>query len=93
MGQRNPNHQLIDGLCHYLYIGFQHVSTILLVVYRISLAHPQSEAQSLFRLGVMWPGVEPVEGQYNHTYLQVPLAAKHEPLIRTLRIPEVHVKG
>ena len=29
----------------------------------------------------MWPGVEPVEGQYNHTYLQVPL---HEPLRFTL---------
>lgn len=23
----------------------------------------------------MWPGVEPVEGQYNHTYLQAHLAA------------------
>ena len=21
------------------------------------------------RLGVMWPGVEPTEGQYNYTYL------------------------
>ena len=25
---------------------------------------------SAVRLGVMWPGVEPVEGEYNHTYLQ-----------------------
>ena len=41
IGQRNPNHQLIDGKHPKLLIGFQHVSTILLVVFRISLAHPQ----------------------------------------------------
>jgi hypothetical protein len=83
MGQRNPNHQLI----WLVYAIIYRLSTILLVVYRISLAHPQSEAQSLFRLGVMWPGVEPVEGQYNHTYLQA--QEKHEPIKSVPR----HVKG
>jgi len=31
----------------------------------------QSWGFNAIRLGVMWPGVEPVEGEYNHTYLQV----------------------
>jgi hypothetical protein len=38
MGQRNPNHQLIDGKHPKLLIGFQ---PSFLVVFRISLAHPQ----------------------------------------------------
>eukprot|EP00913_Durusdinium_trenchii_P027858 g26120.t1 len=35
------------------------------------MANLQSWGFNVIRLGVMWPGVEPVEGQYNHTYLQV----------------------
>lgn len=35
------------------------------------MANLQSWGFNAIRLGVMWPGVEPVEGQYNHTYLQV----------------------
>jgi hypothetical protein len=34
-------HQLIGGKHPIILLGFQHVSTILLLVYRISLAHPQ----------------------------------------------------
>jgi endoglycosylceramidase len=30
----------------------------------------QSWGMNAIRLGVMWPGVEPKEGQYNQTYLQ-----------------------
>lgn len=32
--------------------------------------HQSLVNMSAMRLGVMWPGVEPVEGEYNHTYLQ-----------------------
>jgi endoglycosylceramidase len=31
----------------------------------------QSAGVNAIRLGVMWPGVEPVRGQYNHTYLDI----------------------
>eukprot|EP00435_Cladocopium_sp_Y103_P038354 s2226_g10.t1 len=35
------------------------------------MANLQSWGFNAIRLGVMWPGVEPVEGHYNQTYLQV----------------------
>eukprot|EP00935_MAST-01C_sp_MAST-1C-sp1_P001139 g1139.t1 len=31
----------------------------------------RSAGMNVLRLGVMWPGVEPVRGQYNETYLQI----------------------
>ncbi|KAK3286242.1 hypothetical protein CYMTET_6190 [Cymbomonas tetramitiformis] len=40
-----------------------------LVAYDFELM--QAAGMNVIRLGVMWPGVEPVRGQYNETYLQI----------------------